>query len=227
VEFKKKNKVVVYGLGTLAQYVAYVIQEDTDSTVVAYTVDENYLPKGEQTLDDLPIIPFKKLENHFSSENCRVFIAVGDNTAREKIFNLVKMRGYNFFNYVSSKAIVWKNLKIGQNVFIGEDTGIQPFVTIGDNCILFAPRLGHHSSIGSHCLLSCCFLAGNVSIGDNVFVALTASIHQGVKIADNSIIGMGCSITKDTDIGDVYTTSGSTIKLSKKKAELIRKRFLL
>ena len=111
-------------------------------------------------------------------------------------------------------------------MFISEDTGIQPFVKIGDGSIFFAARIGHHSTIGEFCLMSCCFLAGNITVGNNVFMGLTSAIQQGVTIANNTIIGMGACITKDTKEGEVYTTSKDTVKRSDSDSEIIRNSYL-
>jgi len=220
MKLQEPSKIVVYGLGKFAEYVAFVIEEDTECEVVAYAVEREYLPTGTKNWKGKPVVAFENLASNFSPAEVLVFIAVGDNQNRTRLFRTAKDAGYKFFNYVSSKATVWSDLKIGENVFISEDAGIQPFVSIGDNCILIGPRIGHHCKVGNHCLLSCCYLAGDVTTGDEVFIALNATVKQGVKIADNNIIGMGASIVSDTDVGDVYTSSKTTKKRSINSLEL-------
>ena len=69
------------------------------------------------------------------------------NRIREKIYNEGKKKGYDFYSYVSPKATVLTN-KIGENCFILEDNTIQPFVEIGNNCVLWSGNhIGHHSKI--------------------------------------------------------------------------------
>jgi sugar O-acyltransferase (sialic acid O-acetyltransferase NeuD family) len=220
MKLQEPFKIVVYGLGKFAEYVAFVINEDTECEVVAYTVEREHLPDGTRTWKGKPVVAFENLTSTFSAEEVRVFIAVGDNQNRARLFRTAKNAGYKFYNYVSSKATVWSDLKIGENVFISEDVGIQPFVSIGDNCILIGPRIGHHCKVGNHCLLSCCYLAGDVTIGDEVFIALNATVKQGIKIANNNVIGMGASIVNDTDVGDIYTSTKNTIKRSINTLEL-------
>lgn len=213
------KKVIVYGLGSLAEYIAYAFDNDSENEVVGFTVESNYLP-STKVKDGLPIITFEEIEMYHPPTAYSMFIAVGENAARKRICDLARSKGYSLVSYISTKAVVWDNLQIGDNVFISEDTGIQPFVNIGNNNILIGPRVGHHSTIGNNCLLSCCYLAGKVRIGNGVFIALNAMIKQGVAVADDNIIGMGCTILNDTDVGDVYTNTSETRKRNVKSDKL-------
>lgn len=219
----KKERVVIYGLGKLAQYISFMFENDSEIEVVAYTVESGFLPETNPFEDKKKVVEFETIQNEFSPENVKLFVAVGDNQARARVFKEVKAKGYEMASFISSNAIVWKDLDIGENVFISEDTGIQPFVKIGNNNILIGPRVGHHCQIGNHCLLSCCYLAGDVRIGDEVFVGLNATVKQGVKVADHNIIGMGCSIVSDTENGDIYTTTKTTIKREVKFSQVAGK----
>src|SRR5690606_4756012 len=96
-------------------------------------------------------------------------------------------------------------LKTGENVFISEDTAIQPFVEIGNNTILIGARIGHHSIIGSNVLLSLSFVGANCKIGNNSFIGLNSAIKPGVSIGNFNIIGMGCNIIKNTKDREVYS----------------------
>jgi len=208
----RKEQVVIYGLGKFAEYVAYVLAEDSDYDVVAFSVERNYLPDNLKEKDGVPVVCLDELVNVFPPSSYLMFIAVGDNQLRTRVFYETKSMGYSFISYVSSRALTWKDLVIGENVLITEDAVLQPFVSIGDNCILLAPRIGHHSTVGKNCLLSCCYLAGDVNVGNESFLGMNSTIKQGVRIAEKNIIGMGCSIAGDTEPEDVYTSANTTRK---------------
>lgn len=212
MEGAAKKQVVIYGLGKFAEYVAYVLAEDSDYDVVAFSVEQSYLPMGLKEKDGVPIVGLDEMPTAFPPATYMMFIAVGDNQLRKRVFGEAKMMGYRFISYVSSRALTWKDLVIGENVLITEDAVLQPYVTIGDNCILLAPRVGHHSTVGKNCLLSCCYLAGDVNVGNESFLGMNSTIKQGVSIAEKNIIGMGCSITADTGPEDVYTSTNTTRK---------------
>jgi hypothetical protein len=51
MKLQEPFKIVVYGLGKFAEYVAFVINEDTECEVVAYTVEREHLPDGNGPRD--------------------------------------------------------------------------------------------------------------------------------------------------------------------------------
>lgn len=221
-----KSKVIIFGLGRFAEYASYVISHDTNYKVYGFCVDKKYVPKNVTKFAGLQIFDFEDLEQKLPPSEYRLFIAVGNNYLRERIFNASKDKGYSFISYISSKAVIWKDLKYGENVFLSEDTGIQPFVSIGDNTIIIGSKIGHHSIIGQNVLLSICYLAGNVKVGDNSFLGLNSAVQQNTIIGQNNIIGMGCIIEKDTNDGEVYSNAKTTIKRAV-SSERLRDRFLL
>jgi UDP-3-O-[3-hydroxymyristoyl] glucosamine N-acyltransferase len=59
------------------------------------------------------------------------------NRVRERLFLLVKSWGYKCATYISTKALVWRTAKVGENCFILENNVIQHGVVIEDNVILW------------------------------------------------------------------------------------------
>ncbi|QIR36158.1 acetyltransferase [Tolypothrix sp. PCC 7910] len=201
----KRNKIVIYGIGSFAEYVSYILSNDGEYDVVSLCVEAGVTVDKHRKYQDLPIFSFENIEEYFSPVEYQFFIAVGNNWIRERIFNASKCKGYSLISYVSKKAITYENLECGENVFISEGSTIQPFVSIGNNTIIISSSIGHHSLIGNNVLLSCSYLAGNVSIGDNSFLGLNSMVKQNTMIGSNNIIGMGCNVTKNTGNDEVYS----------------------
>ena len=216
------KKLVIYGTGRYAQYAQYVFDHDTNYDVVAFCIESSY--HKAESFSQRRLIPFNEMEVHFPPESYNLFIAVGENDIRTRIYNEALERKYVLASYVSSKAITWTNLKLGKNCFIGEGSTIQPFVEIGDNCILFAANIGHHSRIGNNVLLSSMTLGGNVEVGNNCFLGMNSTVAQNVKVGKNTIIGMGCSISQDTSHHSVYSAKGTSKR--KISSDEVSKRFL-
>lgn len=206
--FMKTNKIVIYGVGRFADYATYVFDNDTDYEVVGFCMEQAYLEEHKSIQKN--ITTFENLENTFSMEDTSIFIAVGNNLIRKRIFKKVKSKGYKFGSYISSKATTWGDLKVGDNCFIGEGSAIQPFVTIEDNTILFVSAIGHHCKIGRNVLLSVCTLGGNVKIGDHSYLGMGSVVKQNINIGEKNIIGMGCVIDKNTASNSVYTSKSAT-----------------
>lgn len=219
-----KRKLIIYGTGKFAEYVAYAFEMDSDYTVKAFCMEREIIDSESHPLFNKPLIAFEALDEKYPASNHSLFIAVGNNKIREEIYNRSAKMGYNFASYISSKSSHWENLKIGKNTFIDEGCVLQPFVDIGDNCILFTSNIAHHSKIGNHSLISVCTTGGNVQIGENCYIGMNSTIKQNVKISNNNVIGMGCILENDTEDGAVYTNKG-TLK-RKVTYEDVEKRFL-
>jgi len=218
-------KAIIYGLGKFAEYAFYVIFHDTNYNVHAFCIENEYNINNITKFNGLPIIDFKSVEKFYNPNDYKMFIAIGNNDIREKIFYQSKIKGYSLLSYLSSKAILWDNLIYGENVFISEDSGINPFVSIDDNTIIIGSKIGHHSKIGKNNLLSCSYLAGNVTIGNNCFLGLNSCVKQNTCIGDNNIIGMGSIIEKDTKDNEIYHNKNITKKRSL-TSDRFKKRYL-
>lgn len=204
----KRKKLIIYGIGRLAEYATYVFNNDSDYEIIGKCIEENYLNINESEENDL--ISFEEIEKKYAADEVELFIAVGNNTVRERIYSLTKQKGYSLASYISSKATFWENLEIGENCFIGEGSVIQPFVKIADNTILFGARIGHHCVIGKHSLLSGPTVGGNVSIGEYSFLGLNSVIQQNINIGSKNIIGMGVAIKNTTPDKAVFSAPNFT-----------------
>lgn len=104
------------------------------------------------------------------------------------------------------------NSEIG-TLIIGNNNIFREFVTINssieqlgtvignNNTMLRNSHLGHDSRIGNNITLSCNVIIGGHSIiMDGVNFGLGSICHQFSKIGAYSMIGMGCIITKKTEI---------------------------
>ena len=142
------KKVIVFGTNQLAQLADYYITNDSEDEVVCFTVNREFLEK--ETFCDKPVVVFEELVNNYSPDDYQLFAPMTgaeNNKIRERIYNEGKRLGYSFYSYLSSRATILTK-DIGDNCFILEDNTIQPFVKIGNNCVLWSGNhIGHHSTI--------------------------------------------------------------------------------
>ena len=151
----------------------------------------------------MPVVPLEHLEEEFPSSEYDVFIAItytALNTLRERLFEQLKSRGYKLATYVSSRAFVWRNVKVGENCFIFEDNTVQPFVEIKNNCILWSGNhIGHHSLIRENCFISShVCISGFCDIGKNTFIGVNATVANNVSVGNFNWIGPDVTIMKNT-----------------------------
>ena len=208
-----KKKLIVFGIGELAEVALYYFNTDSHFEVVAFTVDQSYI--STSTFNGLPIIPFENLNEAFPpSENYHLFIAIGYsmlNESRKSKYLQAKSLGYKLASYISSRAVILNANKIGEHAFILENNTIQPFVNIGKNVTIWSGNhIGHHSSISDHVFItSHTVISGGVQIEEQCFLGVNCTIRDHIKIGQKSIIGAGSIILKDVEPFGIYSVKST------------------
>ena len=205
----KDKKLIIYGVGSFAEYVEYIFENDSPYEVIGFCVENSILKELPKNPFKKNLISFEEIQKNYPPEDYQLFIAVGNNIVRKRIFKNAKALGYTLAKFISSKTIYWENLIFGENTFIDEGSKIHPFVEIGDNCIIMYSTVGHHTEIGDNNLLSVCTLGGGVKIGNDCFLGMNSTIKQNVTIGNKNIIGMGCVISENTTPNAVFSSKGT------------------
>lgn len=201
------SKVIIFGIGHLAEMALFYLNHDSEHEVVAFTVDPDYLKIDN--FHKLPVVNFNEIEKKFPPNEFKMFLPISYkkiNKIRAEKFTDAKKKGYNLISYISSKTTYY-NTPIGENCFIFENNLIQPHTIIGNNCILWSGNhIGHHSTIEDHCFLaSHVVVSGNVNIGEFSFVGVNATIRDNIKIGKENIIGASSLILGDTPDKAVFS----------------------
>jgi sugar O-acyltransferase (sialic acid O-acetyltransferase NeuD family) len=201
---------VLIGAGEFAQIACEYFEHDSDYDVVAFSVEREYL--AHASLAGRPVVPFETLAQAYPPHEADVFVAIPSsqlNRLRTRFYEEAKRQGYRFATYVSSRAFVWRNAKVGENTFIFEGNVIQPFVEIGNNCILWSGNhVGHRTVVRDNVFIaSHAVISGYCDIGEYSFIGVNATFNDKVKVAADNVIGSGALVTRDTEPGRVYVGS--------------------
>jgi len=198
--------VIVFGNQDSASTTNYYLSVDSPYRVVAFTVDQDRITNSNH--ESLPVIPFEKILKEFPPDQVDFIFPAGfqisnpynTNVFRQSRYELIKSMGYKFINYISSRALVATNVKIGENVLIYEGTIVQPFVEIGNNTIVRSGvNLGHHCVVKDHCFISAEVTVGSRTIiGSQTFIGLNTTILNSINIANKSFIGSSTLINRNT-----------------------------
>lgn len=199
--------VVIFGNLRSASLAHFCLKHDSPFRVVGFTVDHAYITG--LTYDGLPLVPFEVLEDHYPPSEYRLLIPMGYqqiNGIRRARYEAAKQRGYDFISYVSSRASIWSDLVIGENVLIYEHAIIQPFARIGDNCIIRSgAHVSHHCTVESHAFVAAeVAMGGEGTIGEQAFVGVGAVLCDNIRIGARGFIGAGTVVTRSTDADAVY-----------------------
>lgn len=205
---------VLVGAGEFAQIACEYFEHDSDRDVVAFSVERDYLV--QPTLAGRPVVAFETLEADYPPADVEVFVAVPSsqlNRLRTRLYRETKRRGYRLATYVSTRAFVWRNAEVGENSFIFEGNVIQPFVRIGNNCILWSGNhVGHRTVLRDNVFVaSHAVISGYCEIGANSFVGVNTTFNDHVKVAPDNVIGAGALVTRDTEPGRIYVGSPARV----------------
>lgn len=205
----KNRKLVLVGDSAFAEIAHEYFEVDSQYEVVAYAVEKDYL--RQETKHGLPVVPFEELTSRFDPADHDVYVATVYtqlNRLRTRLAAAAREKGYRLASYISSRAFVWRNVELGEHVFIFEDNTVQPFVRVGNNVVLWSGNhIGHHSTIRDNCFISShVVISGFCDIGEYSFMGVNATVANNVTIGRNNWIGPNAAIMKSTRPGAFYRT---------------------
>jgi sugar O-acyltransferase (sialic acid O-acetyltransferase NeuD family) len=203
----KAKKLVIIGSGEFGLIAREYFSVDSDYEVVAFSAERDFITDRE--IDGLPVVDFEMLTERYPPSLVDVHVAVTYtqlNRVRTRLYRAARAAGYACANYISSHAFVWRNAKIGDNVFIFENNVVQPFAQIGNNVVLWSGNhIGHRSIISDNCYISShVVVSGFCRIGESCFVGVNASFADHVEVGRDCLIGMAAVVNRSCEAGGVY-----------------------
>ena len=132
-------------------------------------------------------------------ENNYAFPAVGENSLRRKMFELLSKSKIPQLTLIAPSAHISATSKIGTSTLINPNAVLNSQTKVGDACIINTGAiLEHECKIGSYTHIAPgAVLAGNVYVGENTFIGANAVIKQGIRITNNVVIGAGSVVLND------------------------------
>ena len=210
---EKNKKLIIIGTGETAEIACEYFTYDSPYEVVGFSVSKQYIKDPE--FYGLPVHEFETLEENFPPSEYEVYVAISYvklNRVRANMYNQAKAKGYTCATYVSSKAFVWRNVTLGENVFIFENNVLQHHVKVGNNVILWSGNhVGHRTVIKDHAYLSShVVISGFCEIGEYSFLGVNSTFNDNIKLGKDNIVGSGALIVKNTE--DASLMIGSPAK---------------
>ena len=151
-------------------------------------------------------INLKKLNLNKIKKKEFLYIAIGNNLIRKKIYNSLKKKKIKVKNCISKNATIIHPNKISNGNQIFSNVYIGPETIIGENNIINTGSIIEHEVIiGSHCNINPgSTVCGKVSIGNNVVVGAGSVVFENIHICDNVIIGGGTVVNKSITKPGIY-----------------------
>ena len=197
--FSLKNSmkdIYIFGTGNQAKVLFRIINSQKQY-IFKYFVSDKMNKKIFLNKKIISLNEFMKIK-----ENTNIFIAIGENSKRRKIFNLIKKKKKNNFpNIFYEKNTFLKNTKFGIGNLVMPGCIINNDVKIENFCILNTGSIIEHDcKIGSFNSISPgAVLSGNCETKEDVFIGSNATLIHGVKIGKKVVIGAGSVVNGDIE----------------------------
>lgn len=175
-------------------------------------IDIKIKSNSKERILGIPVKPksfLKKID-----KNNNIFIAIGDNSIREKFFFKYK-RNFNLINLIHPSSYVAENVKIGSANFIGPKAIVNSASNIKSNCIINSGSIIEHECkiMNSVHVGPGSIVCGRVVVEKNCFIGAGSRIIQNIVIKQNSTIGAGSVVLSNTKPNNIYVGSPAKIKL--------------
>ncbi|WP_106496633.1 acetyltransferase [Lentibacillus sp. Marseille-P4043] len=128
--------------------------------------------------------------------NMKVVVAIGDNKARKKIVQHLKLLPKHYLSVIHPTAVISSSAAIGCGTVIMPNAVINANAEVGMHCIVNTGAIVEHdNTIGDYTHVSPnATLTGNVSAGEGVHVGSSATVIPGKHLGSWSIIGAGSTV---------------------------------
>lgn len=201
------RKLVIVGDSAFAEIAHEYFRADSPYEPVAFAVETSFLKRD--SLNGLPVVPLETLAERYPPESHDVYVAVVYtqlNRLRTRLAASAQASGYRLASYISSRAFVWPNVKLGEHVFIFEDNTVQPFATLGNNVVLWSGNhIGHHSTIKDNVFVSShVVISGFCVIGENCFLGVNCALANNISLGADCWIGPGVTLTRDVPADSLF-----------------------
>lgn len=177
-------------------------------------IDDDISKKGQkirgiEVLGDCSCLEEKK---QFS-----IALGIGNNKIREEKFNKVVNLGYPVTNALHPKAIISKDVKLGNGVAIMPGAIVNSGSIIEDGVVVnTGATVDHDCYLSRFCQIwPGAHLAGTVEVGECSYVGTGADVIQNIKIGRQVMVGAGAAVVKD--VPDGVTVVGVPAKIIKRK----------
>jgi sugar O-acyltransferase (sialic acid O-acetyltransferase NeuD family) len=128
-----------------------------------------------------------------------IFVAVGNNTIRQELQNILELKGANLPTLIHPSAIIGGQVNIECGTVIMAGVVINCCTSIGKGCIInTGATIDHDNVIGDFTHISPgSHLAGTVTIGHSTWLGIGSIIKNNIKITSDCNIGAGTVVVKD------------------------------
>src|SRR5687767_479610 len=115
MSMSQHRKLVIVGDSAFAEIAYEYFTHDSPHEVVAFCVEREFMTKD--ALFGLPVVPMDEVESRYPPGEHAFYAALvytQMNRLRSRLYQAMKDKGYQPASYISSRAFVWPNVRLGE-----------------------------------------------------------------------------------------------------------------
>ncbi len=181
---------------------AYIIGASGHGNVIASIIKNNYeniyfidsIQKSDNIINEADF--FSNIEKY---QNEDVFIGIGNNKIRTKIYEKLKTHNISPANCIAENVFIAHDAVLGNGVVICPGCVIGSKAIIGNNTIINTlSSIDHDCILGDNSQVTAgVTFGGTTKVGKNCFFGIKSATIPNINIGDNSIIMAGSLVYKD------------------------------
>ena len=164
--------------------------------------------KASGNFEGYPMLgtPEKASKDH---PGASVFIAVGDNKVRRRIY--ARLRGHDFPALIDPSAQVSPTTEFRHGTYIAVEAVVSVGTEIGKFVIINARAgVGHDSVVGDFANIAPgVSLSGHTKIGADVFMGTNSCTAPGMSVGDGAVVACGTPVLKNVEPGATLSPFGT------------------
>ncbi len=141
----------------------------------------------------------KTADAHIYIDEADFFVAIGNNTTREKIQKKLTTEGASIVSLIHPDAVIGTNVEIGEGTAVMAGAVINSSSRIGKGCIInTSSSIDHDNIIEDYVHISPgSNLAGTVEVGKGTWLGIGSVVSNNVNICSGCKVGAGSVVVKD------------------------------
>tara|TARA_B110000483_G_scaffold237717_1_gene313019 strand:- start:18511 stop:19164 length:654 start_codon:yes stop_codon:yes gene_type:complete len=198
-----------------AGVVVDIINQLNEYKIVGF-IDSTKSLQGTKVID-IPVIGSTENLEKLGLNNANFHIAIGDNMAREILYDKIKSIDGHLITLIHPSAIISPKVKIDDGTFVGARAVINNGTTVGKVCIVNTGAILEHDNIVGDAVHVApgTVTAGRVVIHNLAFIGVGSTILPDIVVGKASLVGAGSTVTKDVVTSE--TVVGYAARNYKKK----------
>lgn len=196
-----KDKLIIIGASGHGKVVADIAIKLNKWQSIAF-LDDN---ESIKTTMGLEVIG-KTADAFIYKEEADFFVAIGSNTTREKIQEILLDERVSVISLIHPSVVIGNNVEIGIGTAIMAGVVINCSTQIGKGCIINTScSIDHDNEIGDYVHISPgVSLAGTVRVGKGSWIGIGCAISNNINICSNCKVGAGAVVVKDINEPGTY-----------------------